>query len=424
LTVTASVLSGNTATEQGGGLYCEEDSEAFLINSIFVGNSAGIDGGAISADGSAVTVTNSTLAANVAGAKGGGVYGPTSSLALANTILSLNEAASGADLYGMMGPGSGAVLMGMDPGFVRAPDDGGDGWGDDPTTTEIDESANDDLGDVHLRVDSPAVNAGINALAVDAEGQSLETDLDGKQRIIYGTVDLGAYEFCLPGDANYDGAVDDIDAEILATNWGALFKLLPGDADRDGLVDSGDKVTLAQNWGTEGAAWSQGDFDGDGLVGPRDAAILGAQWGKTSGRVTWDDGDFDGDGLVGPGDAWILGANWGATFDWSGEASAAAGSVPADAAATVAGSIGPVAAGTRTTTRRLLRPAPGREVEASAAPESKPAAAPEVVESAHDAALAQQWGFAVEQTRAAQHRETRRIALAPRHVDPLLAEYF
>ncbi len=52
------------------------------------------------------------------------------------------------------------------------------------------------------------------------------------------------------GDANGDGKVDDVDAQIVAANW--------GDSTTNGADD--------------------GDFDGDGVVGPIDAAIMAANW--------------------------------------------------------------------------------------------------------------------------------------------------
>jgi len=49
-----------------------------------------------------------------------------------------------------------------------------------------------------LLAGSPAIDAGSNALAVDATSQPLLTDQRGAARTLNGTVDIGAYEF--PGD--------------------------------------------------------------------------------------------------------------------------------------------------------------------------------------------------------------------------------
>jgi len=59
--------------------------------------------------------------------------------------------------------------------------------------------------------------------------------------------------FFLPGDANFDGHVNEVDAKILADRWGLA----------------------------NGATWGDGDFDKDGRVGPADAAILAAHWGMS-----------------------------------------------------------------------------------------------------------------------------------------------
>ena len=77
----------------------------------------------------------------------------------------------------------------LDPQFVRDPSDGGDGWGDDPATDEIDESANDDYGDLRLTAESLAIDLG-NAGIV-----GVFTDLDGNPRVFGTSVDAGAYEF-------------------------------------------------------------------------------------------------------------------------------------------------------------------------------------------------------------------------------------
>ncbi|MBN1588929.1 MAG: PEP-CTERM sorting domain-containing protein [Pirellulales bacterium] len=61
----------------------------------------------------------------------------------------------------------------------------------------------------------------------------------------------------------------------------ALFVSVPGDATGNGVVDDADALILATNWGASGETigWDQGDFDDDHLVGPKDAAIMAAHWG-------------------------------------------------------------------------------------------------------------------------------------------------
>ena len=86
-------------------------------------------------------------------------------------------------------------LIGIDPKFVRAPSDGGDGWGDDPNTPDVDESANDDFGDLRLTAHSPAIDYGNDSLAIDSNGNPLAADLDGNERIYGASVDCGAFEF-------------------------------------------------------------------------------------------------------------------------------------------------------------------------------------------------------------------------------------
>ena len=49
-----------------------------------------------------------------------------------------------------------------------------------------------------LEFDSPAIDAGSNALAVDTNGIPLLTDQRGGDRIQFGTVDIGALEFFEP----------------------------------------------------------------------------------------------------------------------------------------------------------------------------------------------------------------------------------
>ena len=177
-----------------------------------------------------LTVTNSTITGNSATSYGGGISGL---LTATNSIIALNKASSNPDVADVfLPPESEFNLIGVDPLFVRNPSPG-------------------DPGDLHLLPGSPAINMGSNALAVDAAGSPLTTDLEGKDRVIYGTVDMGAYEYRLTGDANLDAVVDDHDASI-----------------------------LARHWLQSGMTWAMGDFNSDGKVNDMDAAILAAHWGQ------------------------------------------------------------------------------------------------------------------------------------------------
>ncbi len=68
---------------------------------------------------------------------------------------------------------------------------------------------------------------------------------------------------------------------VLSVTW----LTLPGDANLDGYVNELDAQTLAGHWGQAGG-WTEGDFDDDGVVGPRDASIMAAHWGYGTSEST------------------------------------------------------------------------------------------------------------------------------------------
>ncbi|MBN2024342.1 MAG: right-handed parallel beta-helix repeat-containing protein [Pirellulales bacterium] len=277
--ITRNTILDNCADGFYGGGVALISAAAMLANNVIVANSAAAGAGVAvrgQVNGTPVALVNCTIAANTATYGGGGLtLRDGASLTAANCILYANSAIWGpevqvrhtaslslayCDVAGSSDAvcaDSGALLEWLDgnidasPSVIRAPSDGGDGWGDDPDTPGVDESANDDFGNLRLQSDSPAINAGSNALAVDAQGNPLGTDAIGHPRIAYGTVDMGAYEYLLPGDANLDAVVGKADAAAVAAHW------------------------LAR----EGMSWTEGDFNGDGCTDDLDLAIVAANWG-------------------------------------------------------------------------------------------------------------------------------------------------
>lgn len=208
-------------TEQGngGGAYCEwaewDSSGASFANCVFSGNIAENGGGLYSENARGQSrITNCTFSSNAADGEGGGLW--MVKPWVVNSIFWGNTAGSGDivsaqilgdDYFGKVefsciqdaDPNDSRIPFSEgdsnniddDPMFVRNPDDGGDGWGDDPETPYVDEGANDDYGDLHLRQGSPCINGGPVGWA--AEPNSV--DMDGKERIIGPAVDMGADEY-------------------------------------------------------------------------------------------------------------------------------------------------------------------------------------------------------------------------------------
>ena len=98
LTITNSTISGNTATSNGGGIY--SDGPLTVTSSTISGNAAtGGDGGGLR-DGGVTTLTNSTFSGNSASGSGGAIYND-GNLTAKNSTLSGNSASvSGGGLFG------------------------------------------------------------------------------------------------------------------------------------------------------------------------------------------------------------------------------------------------------------------------------------------------------------------------------------
>jgi hypothetical protein len=162
------VLTDNSAGQYGGGVY-----GSTLYNCALSGNAALLGGGAFES-----ALYNCTLAGNSA-ASGGGV----SACTLLNCIVYFNTGAAGAnyDISSILNYCCTTPLPTFDIGNItQAPL-----W--------VDYAG----GNLRLQSNSPCINAGNNAYVTYA------TDLDGRTRMIGGTVDIGAYECQSPALLNY-----------------------------------------------------------------------------------------------------------------------------------------------------------------------------------------------------------------------------
>ena len=82
--------------------------------------------------------------------------------------------------------------------------------------------------------------------------------------------------------AGYQVALANGDTELVLSLSGAL---LPGDANGDGCVDDLDLTALAVNWQQATSDWDKGDFNGDGIVNDLDLTALAVNWQTGCGGV-------------------------------------------------------------------------------------------------------------------------------------------
>ena len=242
------VFENNTAT-RGGGVACldwiqhgDPASNPMLKSCTFVGNYAVEYGGGWLASGAGLPIlVNCTFTENSADISGGGL-GRTPDYyifssghdTLASCILwndSIPEiyvapgypepVASFSDIQGGW-PGEGNIDA--DPLFVVPPS-----------------------GDLRLTYASPCKNAGDPAYPVTVGDQ----DAAGRQRVVYGRVDMGAYEYYCRGDLNGDGVVDFRDLMVLLSNYKTPNPVLfeDGDFDDDGDVDLADLDDILSFYG-------------------------------------------------------------------------------------------------------------------------------------------------------------------------------
>jgi hypothetical protein len=97
-TIIESVVSGNSAGFDGGGLLNFETLT--LIDSTVADNIAGQSGGGVANEAGTLQVRSSTLSRNTAASAGGGIFNPVGAAAdLENTTVSTNTADTGGGIY-------------------------------------------------------------------------------------------------------------------------------------------------------------------------------------------------------------------------------------------------------------------------------------------------------------------------------------
>ncbi len=211
MTVTGTTLSGNTAKGGGGGIY-NNTGTVTLVNTTLSGNSAAQGhGGAIFNDpthgpppppsGGTLTAINCTINGNSA-EDGGGIFNAASAtLNLNNTIVAGNTATAGtgADIENDSTVNANYSLIGnTSESGISA----GTGNILDPAVLGLDslKSNGGTNQTIALLPGSPAIDAGSNGLAIDAQGSPLSTDQRGRPRIANNVVDMGAFEVQAPAN--------------------------------------------------------------------------------------------------------------------------------------------------------------------------------------------------------------------------------
>ena len=254
LRITHSTLVDNAAQYQGGGIF-NADGVLDMENSTVSNNSAQQGGGICNTYSGNIHLANVTITDNLAYSVGGGCYvdGGSRETIVDNSIIAGNSASSAPDIgfsgspaffsasNNLIGDGSGQTLLvdGENGNLVGTAEDPVD-----PLLGPLADNGGPTL--THALLDeSPAIDAGDDSYAVGSNDQC------GRPRI-YGTVDIGAFEFVIPGDLNFDECVGSGDLDIIRANWGRSVprgSLRDGDAVPDGVVNSNDLDLIRGNWG-------------------------------------------------------------------------------------------------------------------------------------------------------------------------------
>jgi Ca2+-binding RTX toxin-like protein len=277
LTVRSTTISGNSAGEQGGGIYSLHYSPSpglTIEDSTITGNSAGKGGGGAafyefaSGTGASLKLRDATVSGNRAGTAGGGIATYAgASRSMVNTIVADNTAFSGPDVvvYGAVGtPFDASFSLVEDPSLANLTG-GSNVTGQDPKLLPLADNGGG-IPTQALDVGSPAIDQG-QATGVDQRGAPRPFDLVGVALAGDNDADIGAYERVLCGKALVN---------VIGTE--GPDKLLGG-AGPDGILGLGGDDKIKGRAGKDGLCGGPGK---DKLKGGRGNDTLLGQAGRDS----------------------------------------------------------------------------------------------------------------------------------------------
>ncbi len=199
LTLSNSAVTGNIASDYGGGIFSGTSGTLILNNSTVSGNRANHGGGLYSYR--TATLNNTTISGNFAAGYGGGInyYGMAgSAFTIQNTLIAGNLTwTSGPDCYGNIGS-AGYNLIGNDTlcNFSATTGDlvGTSGSPIDPRLIPLPQNS-ESIFTHALMPDSPAINAGNPAIPGSGGSACVAIDLRGVGRPQGTRCDIGAFEY-------------------------------------------------------------------------------------------------------------------------------------------------------------------------------------------------------------------------------------
>jgi hypothetical protein len=281
LLVQNSEISGNAATESGGGIYSLA-ANLTLIGTTISSNTASNGAGILVAGGTA-TVTSSTISGNSTFGGGGGILNFGGSLSVRHSTITANIADAENNLVGsgggIAGPatldhtilfnsrGSGAlsdIAGSVNANFSLISTTAGATITGTSNLVNVNPLLgprlnNGGLTSTHaLLIGSPAINAGNPAAAAGVGGvPSFDQRGAPFSRVSGGQIDIGAVE-----------------RQPIPP---ALF----GDYNQNGVVDTADYVVWRKTLTNSVTRFSGADGDGDGTVDPEDYGVWRSHFGQT-----------------------------------------------------------------------------------------------------------------------------------------------